>query len=113
MTNDKSSALWAVLRPTGVKLAVSFVAAILLGGVGMYLYIFYQESDNLLPIIVAYAFCWPVILIGKLAYGPWPIYNFDPIIERRFGWLALSLYYYLIVSLVVAVRSSRRKRLPN
>ncbi len=79
----------------------------------MFLYLYFvslTDSDYLFPVIVAYTLCWPVILIGKMTNGPWRINNFDPIVWHKFGWLALSIYYYLIVSLIVAVRNSRRKQ---
>jgi hypothetical protein len=94
-----------------MKVAASLVAAIFLGGVGMFLYLMCQESDNLFPLIIAYVLCWPVVLIGRLTNGSWRIYNFDPIIGPRFGWLAMSLYYYLWASLISALRLVRSKRL--
>jgi hypothetical protein len=40
-----------------MRLAASFVAAIFLGGVGMFLYVYFmsfKDSDDLFPVIIAY-----------------------------------------------------------
>ena len=63
----KDSALWTFLRPTGMKIAASLVAAIFIGGTGMILYVQYvsfRQSDNLFPVITAYVLCWPIVLVA-------------------------------------------------
>jgi hypothetical protein len=93
-----------------MKLAVSLLATIAFGGLGIGLYLYFvslHHAEGPTPTIIAYALCWPVILLGRMSNGPGPIDNFDLIVWHKFGWLALSLYYYLIVSLIVALRRGR------
>lgn len=113
LTNDRTSTLWGILKPTGMKVAVSFAAAFFFGGIGMVLYAYYvsfNHAEGLLPVIIADALCWPVILVGKITYGPSRTYDLDSVLWRKLGWLALFFYYYLIVSVVVALAAFVRMR---
>jgi len=54
----------------------------------------------------------PIFLMQRLFFGTVNnIANFDPVIFGRFGWAALSAYYFVVVSL--AMRSVQRYRLPS
>jgi hypothetical protein len=102
-----------ILRPSGARAFASAALAIALGSGGMFVYIRYVTLDQtspLLPRIVGYLLCWPVIVIGHMANGPGPISNFDPILIGKFGWLALWIYYYVLVSIGAGVWQWRKER---
>lgn len=102
-----------MVRPSWAKVLASCAAAIVLGGAGMFLYIFYVPLDAtrpLVPRLTSYLLCWPVVVIGHLAYGPSPISNFDPILIGKFGWLALWIYYYILVSIGSTVWGRQKDR---
>jgi hypothetical protein len=87
-----------ILRPTWIRVMGSFLSAIVFGGFGTWLYLVYVGFRNTsefgpLPAIVAYALCWPAVLLANLHVGLW------------FYLLVLSLYYYLIISLIVVLRN--------
>jgi len=77
----------------------------------MMLYIMYPPNniEGPLPTIIAYVLCWPVVLIGNMTYWPWGPGNLDRVFWP-FGWLALSLYYYVIISLIAALWRLRSER---
>lgn len=65
---------------------------------GYFMFVDFENGNSLLPVLLVYGLCWPVIAIGKMVYGPGFISNFDPILVQKFGWLALWAYYYVLVS---------------
>jgi hypothetical protein len=96
MPVERRLTLKEMLRPNGLKVLASLVATIVLGGAGMFAYIAFVDfkiSNSFLLRLLACGLAWPVILIGKIAFGPGPISNFDPILFQKFGWLALGAYY--------------------
>ena len=102
----KDSALWTFLKPTGIKIAVSLLAAIFIGGSGMILYaeyVSFRQSDNPFPVIVAYGLCWPIVLVAITQRDFSHAYDLSLVIWP-FGWLALWVYYYLLISLVGVLR---------
>ena len=87
-----------ILRPTWIRVVGSFLSAIVFGGLGMWLYLTYVDfrhgsEDGPLPAIAAYALCWPDLLLANSHVGLWA------------DCLVLSLYYYLIISLIVVLRN--------
>jgi hypothetical protein len=87
-----------ILRPTWTRVRGSFLSAIVFGGLGIWLYLAYaafrhEGEDWSLPVIAAYALCWPDLLLANLHVGLWA------------DCLVLSLYYYLIISLIAVIRN--------
>jgi hypothetical protein len=96
-----------------MKIAASLVAAIFIGGTGMILYVQYvsfRQSDNLFPVITAYVLCWPIVLVAMTKHDFSHTYDLSLAIWP-FGWLALSVYYYLLISLVGMLRRAFPKPL--
>jgi hypothetical protein len=108
LTDAKQPILWTILRPTGMKIASSLVAAIFIGGTGMVLYaqyVSFGRSDNLFAVTVAYAMCWPIVLVAMTKRDFSHAYDLY-LVLWPFGWLALSIYYYLLISLVGMLRQA-------
>ncbi len=96
-----------VLKPTWMKVSVSLLAAIILGGGGLYLYLSavcfvgrdcaaYSPSR----IFVAYVLSGPIFLMQKVFLRSVDnVHNFDPIVFGKCGWLALWGYYYALTSI--------------
>jgi hypothetical protein len=99
-----------------MKAAAAVLAALVFGVIGVFLYGYYvsfNHAEGPLREITAYALSWPVVLVGKMTESPARINAVAGIILQVFGWLALVLYYYLIVSLAVSIRTVRPRRLRN
>jgi hypothetical protein len=100
----------AVLRPTSIKVVVSLLAATVLGGGGMILYteyVSFAQPSGPIPVVIAYALCWPVVLIAMTKRGFSHAYDLS-LVLWPFGWLALSIYYYMLVSVVDALGRAAR-----
>ena len=112
-----NSRLNDVLRPTWTKLGVSLLAAIILGGGGLFLYLVStcfngQDCAAYSPvrIFAARLLSFPIFLMQQIFFGSVDnVTNFDPIIWGKQGWLALWAYYYLLVSAVSVLMSYCRR----
>lgn len=102
------SKLKTILKPTWRKIILSIILAFVFGiMLGLFLYIdgtcWFSEGNTCaayspLQIFFAYLFSWPILLMQKLMVGNYN--NFDSVIEYKFGWLAILLYYYLLVGFI-------------
>jgi len=121
MSHDWRTIAWRIFKPTGLKVSGCLVSAIFFGGAGLLCYAVFHDFRaarldlaNDAGVFAAYVLAWPVILMGMFSNPLWPeIPNFEPILFERFGWLALSLYYYGAISLCTEMWRWQRNRRKN
>ena len=109
----------AIVKPSLPTVSVSLAGAIFLGVGGLYLYLstvcFGGGRDcaaySPARIFVAYVLSAPIFLMQKAFFGTvGDVTNFDPIVFRKFGWLAPWGYYYVLTSVVAYLVRSRRNK---
>ena len=96
-----------IFAPAWTKAAVSLVASFLLGTGGLFVYlsgICVHDHDcaaySPWKVFAAYVLSLPIFVLQKIFFGSVDnVPNFDPVVVGKYGWLALWVYYYLIVSL--------------
>ncbi len=116
-----NSGVKAIFAPTWTKAAVSLVAGFFLGLGGLFVYlssVCFHDHDcaaySPWKVFVSYVLSWPIFVLQKIFFGTVDkVPNFGPVVIGKYGWLAVWVYYYLIVSLAshamkFAPRKSRR-----
>ena len=103
----RRAALINAFRPTWSKVGVSLLAALSLGGGGLFLYFtgicWFGGHDcaaySPSRIFLAYVLSLPIFLMQKIFFGSVEnVTNFGPVVFGKSGWVAVLIYYYLLVS---------------
>jgi hypothetical protein len=95
-----------MFAPTGTKV-VSPVSGCLLGLGGLFVYlsgVCFHDHDcpaySRWKVFAAHVLSWPIFVLQKIFFGSVDnVPNFDPVVIGKYGWLAVWVYYYLLVSL--------------
>jgi hypothetical protein len=96
-----------MFAPTWTKAVVSLVTGLLLGQGGLYVYlsgVCFHDHDcaaySPWKVFAAHVLSWPIFVLQKISFGTGDnVPNFDPVVIGKYGWFAVWVYYYLIVSL--------------
>ena len=97
-------------KPTIKKVFISLVLSIVFGILGLFFYFwgscgFVGDTScaaySQIKIFFAYVFVWPILIMQKLMIGN--SNNFDTVVNKNFGWLALWVYYYLVVCIAIVL----------
>jgi hypothetical protein len=106
-----------ISAPTWTKVVVSAVAGFFLGLGGLFVYlsgVCFHGHDcaaySPWKVFVAYVLSLPVFVLQRIFFGTVDnVPNFDPVVIGKYGWAAILVYYYLVVSLASYVVKFRRE----
>src|SRR6185369_18026528 len=91
------------IKPNIFKILVTVFLALLGTCISVYLYFISScwsggntcAGYSFIGVAGSYVLGWPILLLQKFIVGSYE--NFDPVIFKKFGWLAMLAYYYILV----------------
>jgi len=112
---NSNNPLWMFALKAGVSLVGAWVGIF----AGVFLYWWSWVVGNALAsyakLFLAYLLAWPIFLIQLAFFGDVNhIGNFDPVLFRRLGWVAMWVYYYGLLALGIRIlKRGRNKTAPR